>query len=115
MASSHALRVASHRNKLSSILRRDDQVSLDGSSLDTLKLVAIARYAELWQRLYCGRDLTTGLGSYGKSASVDRLPEDVAYKVDQSVQFLNEELARGRSVYGMHLCQQYSNILSETN
>ncbi|KAL5048562.1 hypothetical protein BDW71DRAFT_213315 [Aspergillus fruticulosus] len=81
MDCSHALRVTSLRNKLSSILHRNDQIDLDGSSLDILQVVAIARF--------------------GKSASIDRLPEDVAHKVDQSVQFLGEELARGRSVYGV--------------
>lgn len=39
--------------------------------------------------------------NFGKSALVDRLPEQVAAKIDWSVQFLTEELAKCRSVYGM--------------
>lgn len=37
---------------------------------------------------------------YGVEASLDTLPVDITKKIDDSVKFLQEELALGHSVYG---------------
>jgi hypothetical protein len=51
--------------------------------------------------------LTAGV-SYGTKASIDDLPQEALEKVDASVQFLQQALDQGRSVYGTFI----SNMLS---
>ncbi|KAI9865080.1 MAG: hypothetical protein M1813_002398 [Trichoglossum hirsutum] len=75
---SHGDLVLIEWRKLQETLSRQDEVSLDGSTLDIPSVVAVARY--------------------GAPASIDRRPH-VVDPIHESVEFLQNELDEGHSLY----------------
>lgn len=74
-------------------------IQLSGSSLGVPSFIAVSRYVVNSTVSHPSLLLTSHI-RYGTKASLDALSEEVARKIDDSVKFLREELARGNSVYG---------------
>lgn len=84
--------------RLLAILDKRTQVNVQGDLLTMASLIAVSRFVEFWEL----PRISLTQNRFKSPAYVDKLPAKVIEKVNKSVQFLDELLENGHSLYGVN-------------